>query len=98
VFTYAKFQALMRGIGPTRLPLFIVLGTVILKFALDPIFIFGWGPLPSAGVVGAALATLITQALAAAVGMTTSEKTRSNRCSSWASMESAAAAFGAHVY
>ncbi|QQO22656.1 polysaccharide biosynthesis C-terminal domain-containing protein [Bradyrhizobium diazoefficiens] len=69
VFTYAMFQALMRGIGRTRLPLLIVLGTVLLNFALDPLFIFGWGRLPGAGVVGAAMATVVTQALAAAVGM-----------------------------
>jgi putative MATE family efflux protein len=69
VFVYAMFQALMRGIGQTRVPLFIVLGTVILNFALDPIFIFGWGPVPGLGVMGAALATLVTQALAAAIGI-----------------------------
>ncbi len=69
VFIYAMFQALMRGIGQTRLPLFIVLGTVILNFLLDPLFIFGWGPIAGAGVKGAALATLSTQALAAILGM-----------------------------
>jgi putative MATE family efflux protein len=69
VFTYAMFQALMRGIGRTRLPLLIVLGTVLLNFALDPFFIFGWGPMPGAGVVGAAVATMVTQGLAAAVGI-----------------------------
>jgi putative MATE family efflux protein len=69
VFVYAMFQALMRGVGQTRIPLFIVLGTVILNFLLDPLFIFGWGPVPALGVMGAALATLITQALAAALGI-----------------------------
>lgn len=69
VFTYAMFQALMRGIGETRIPLVIVLATVLLNFALDPLFIFGWGPIPGYGVVGAALATLATQALAAAAGL-----------------------------
>ena len=64
VFTFAMFQALMRGVGQAVMPLWIVLGTVILNFALDPIFIFGWGPLPAAGVMGAAMATLSTQALA----------------------------------
>ena len=34
VFAYAMFQALMRGIGQTRIPLLIVLGTVILNFLL----------------------------------------------------------------
>ena len=59
----------MRGIGETRLPLIIVLGTVLLNFVLDPLFIFGWGPVPGQGVMGAAVATLVTQALAALVGM-----------------------------
>jgi len=69
VFIYAMFQALMRGIGKTKIPLLIVLGTVFLNFLLDPLFIFGIGPLPPQGVRGAAFATLITQALAALIGM-----------------------------
>ncbi len=70
VFLYAMFQALMRGIGETKIPLYIVLATVLLNFALDPLFIFGWGPVPGHGVTGAALATLATQALAALAAMT----------------------------
>jgi putative MATE family efflux protein len=69
VFLYAMFQALMRGVGQTRIPLLIVLGTVALNFVLDPLLIFGWGKLPGQGVMGAALATLITQALAALLGL-----------------------------
>jgi len=69
VFLYAMFQALMRGVGETRTPLLIVLGTVVLNFLFDPLFIFGWGPLPPHGVMGATLATLATQALAAALGI-----------------------------
>jgi putative MATE family efflux protein len=69
VFTYAMFQALMRGVGETRIPLYIVAATVLLNFALDPLFIFGWGPVPALGVMGAAFATLITQALASLFGI-----------------------------
>ena len=69
VFTYAMFQALMRGVGQTRVPLIIVAATVVLNFVLDPLFIFGWGPVPGFGVMGAAFATLVTQALAAAAGV-----------------------------
>ncbi|NML47004.1 MATE family efflux transporter [Ramlibacter sp. G-1-2-2] len=69
VFTYAMFQALMRGVGQTRVPLLIVAGTVLLNFLLDPLLIFGWGPIPGYGVMGAALATLTTQALAAIAGV-----------------------------
>src|ERR1700735_1888772 len=49
VFAYGMFQALMRGVGETRTPLMIVLGTVILNLLLDPLFIFGLGPLPPQG-------------------------------------------------
>ncbi len=68
-FSFFVFQSIMRGIGRPTLPVYIVLATVILNFALDPLFIFGWGPVPGYGVMGAALATLSTQALAAATGM-----------------------------
>ncbi len=69
VFIFAMFQSLMRGVGQTRVPLLIVLGTVILNFALDPLLIFGWQSIPAFGVMGAALATLATQAIAAAIGI-----------------------------
>jgi len=42
---------------------------VFLNFVLDPLMIFGWRSIPGHGVMGAALATLITQALAAAIGI-----------------------------
>lgn len=69
IFAFAMFQALMRGIGRAMAPLYIVIGTVILNFALDPLFIFGWGPIPGAGVMGAAMATLATQALATVIAI-----------------------------
>ena len=68
VFAFAMFQALMRGVGRAMPPLAIVIGTVVLNFALDPLFIFGWGPIPGTGVMGAAMATLATQALATVIG------------------------------
>jgi putative MATE family efflux protein len=69
VFVFGMFQALMRGVGETRTPLMIVFGTVVLNFLLDPLFIFGFGPLSPQGVMGAALATLTTQGLAALLGI-----------------------------
>src|ERR1700735_2279852 len=59
----------MAGVGRPTLPVYIVATTVLLNFALDPLFIFGWGPVPAYGVMGAALATLGTQILAAVAGM-----------------------------
>ena len=68
VFGFFVYQSLTRGLGVVKIPMLIVLLTVILNFALDPLFIFGWGPIPAMGVAGAAMATLFTQALAAAIG------------------------------
>lgn len=64
-FGFIMFQALMRGVGQIKWPNVIVFGTVLLNFVLDPLFIFGYGPIHGHGVMGAALATLGTQALAA---------------------------------
>ncbi|WP_372759853.1 MATE family efflux transporter [Pseudoalteromonas sp.] len=69
VFIYAMFQSLMRGIGQTKVPLIIVSVTVLLNFVLDPLFIFGYGRFQGLGVMGAALATLVTQSLAALAGV-----------------------------
>jgi putative MATE family efflux protein len=68
VYGYFVFQALLRGVGDVKTPLVVVLGTVLLNFLLDPLFILGWGPVPALGVTGAAAATVATQGLAAVVG------------------------------
>ncbi|WP_223302786.1 MATE family efflux transporter [Halotalea alkalilenta] len=68
-FGFAMFQALMRGAGEVRIPLYIVLGTVVLNALIDPPLIFGWGPIPAFGVAGAAFATLLTQGLALGIGL-----------------------------
>ena len=67
-FSFFMFQSILRGVGEATVPVYIVLGTVILNFVLDPLFIFGYGPIPAAGVAGAAIATVGTQALAAGIG------------------------------
>jgi putative MATE family efflux protein len=70
VFMFFAYQALMRGRGVVYPPMFIVFITVLINFALDPLLIFGWGPLPRMGVAGSAMATLCTQAMAATIGIT----------------------------
>ncbi|MCK0125666.1 MATE family efflux transporter [Gelidibacter sp. F2691] len=47
----------------------LVLCTVILNAVLDPLFIYGYGPIKGYGVAGAAVASVITQAVAATIGL-----------------------------
>lgn len=67
-FGFLMFQALMRGVGQVRIPLYINLLALALNFLLDPLFIYGYGPVPGLGVAGAALATVSTQALSMVLG------------------------------
>lgn len=69
LFIFFIFQSLMRGIGKVMLPVYIVLFTVILNAFLDPLFIYGYGSIPGYGVAGAAVASVITQGVAAAIGL-----------------------------
>jgi len=68
-FTYFVFQSIMRGIGRPNLPVYIALGTVFLNFMLNPLLIFGWGPVPGFGVMGAAMTTFVCQAISAVIGI-----------------------------
>ncbi len=68
-FIFIMFQGVMRGIKKVRLPLLINVATLLLNFALDPLFIYGWGPVSPHGVAGAAMATFITQMLSAIAGL-----------------------------
>lgn len=69
VFGFFAFESLMRGLGEANMPMRIVLLTVIMNAFLDPLFIFGYGPVPALGVAGAAMATTITQATATIIGL-----------------------------
>ncbi|WP_099600731.1 MATE family efflux transporter [Reichenbachiella sp. 5M10] len=69
LFMFFVFQSLMRGIGEVIMPMYIVLGTVLLNLLLDPLFIFGYGPIPAYGVAGAAIASIATQGLSAVIGL-----------------------------
>lgn len=69
VFAYIMFQSLLRGVGQVTVPLYIIAGTVFANFWLDPVLIFGKFGFPAMGVMGAAVATMIAQGLAAAIGI-----------------------------
>ncbi len=69
LFGFTVFIALMRGAGDTITPMLVMLGTVVLNVAIDPLLIFGVGPLPELGVEGAAVATVVSRGSAMLVGL-----------------------------
>ncbi len=68
-FGFMMFQSILQGVGEVRFPLYVVAASVVLNAALDPVLIFGWGPIAAQGVEGAAIATVISQGFAAIVGV-----------------------------
>lgn len=59
----------LQGAGNTLTPMLIMALANLMNLALDPLFIFGIGPWPAGGVAGAAMATVLSQATAAALGV-----------------------------
>ena len=52
-------DAVFRARGDTRTPFRIGITALALNAIIDPILIVGWGPVPSLGVTGAAIATVL---------------------------------------
>lgn len=61
VLTALSAEVAMRAAGDTRTPLLVDLLSIVLNIVLDPILIYGWGPVPAMGVAGAAWATVVAQ-------------------------------------
>ena len=60
VFGMSAVTAWFQGRGDTRTPMVASLLANALNIALDPIFIFGLGPVPAMGLPGAAAATVLS--------------------------------------
>ncbi|AEH24133.1 MATE family efflux transporter [Pyrococcus yayanosii] len=67
-FTLFAFNFLLRAVGDTKTPVKINIFTVFLNIILDPIFIFGWFGFPKLGVVGAAVATMLSNTVGSLIG------------------------------
>lgn len=63
LYLYAFVMAVLRGAGDSKTPFYFMLLSVAIDIALNPLFIFGLGPVPRLGIAGSALATFIAQAV-----------------------------------
>jgi len=70
MFGFMTAQVMLQSLGDARFPLKVMIASVILNGTLDPILIFGWGPVPALGVPGAAIATVTAQCMTCTLGIT----------------------------
>ncbi|MGW6912698.1 MATE family efflux transporter [Kitasatospora sp. NPDC054939] len=68
-FAQNVVDGIFKGTGDTRTPMRMAILANALILVLDPLFVFGVGPLPRMGVQGAALGMLLGRAIALAVAL-----------------------------
>lgn len=67
---------ILQGEGNTSLPMYTSLAAIILNVILDPILIFGWGPVAPMGLAGAAWASVVAQAFCSVIALVTMYRSR----------------------
>lgn len=69
VFGFYAVEASFRAAGDTRTPLVLLAGSVTLSLVLNPLLILGWGPLPTLGMAGPAVAMQATRGTVTVLGL-----------------------------
>jgi len=64
MFFYQYLMNILRAAGDAKTPFVFMLWSAALDILLNPLFIFGFGPIPKLGVGGSALATVLAQTAA----------------------------------
>ena len=60
---------IIRATGDTKTPSIVMVIGIIINAGLDPLLIFGLGPVPALGIAGAAIATVISRGLTLALAL-----------------------------
>ena len=63
LYMYAFVMGILRGAGDSKTPFYFMLLSVAIDIVLNPVFIFGFGPIPRLGIAGSAVATFMAQAI-----------------------------------
>ncbi len=63
LYMYAFVGSVLRGAGDSKTPFYFMLLSVAIDIVLNPLLIFGVGPIPRLGIAGSALATFVAQAV-----------------------------------
>lgn len=61
MYGYNFIMMIMRGAGDAKTPFYFLLISTFLDIVLNPLFIFGLGPVPALGISGSAVATVVAQ-------------------------------------
>ncbi len=61
IFGQTMMERLLQSTGRTVLSMTAQLTGAVINIILDPVFIFGFGPIPALGIAGAAIATVLGQ-------------------------------------
>ena len=60
---------IIRATGDTLTPSVVMIVSVAVNGVLDPLLIFGWGPIPALGISGAAIATVLARGITLVVAL-----------------------------
>lgn len=69
LFVQVTGERLLQSTGKSLLSMFVQLSGAVVNILLDPILIFGWFGLPTMGVAGAAIATVVGQLVSGALSL-----------------------------